>query len=81
MVSDILVNIGLGNGMTPDWHQAISWTNADLLTIASFKVLWKLNRSADIFIEGYEFENTVCRHAEICFIPQFIAIEMTSWIH
>ena len=27
-----LVNIGSGNGLPPARHQAITWTNADLLT-------------------------------------------------
>ena len=27
------VNIGSGNGLSPDRHQAITWTNADLLSI------------------------------------------------
>ena len=35
MVSDILamVNIGSGNGLVPFRHQAIIWTNANLLSI------------------------------------------------
>ena len=28
MVSDILANISLGNGLAPDRCQAITWTNA-----------------------------------------------------
>ena len=27
-----MVNIGSGNGLSPVWHQAITWTNADLLS-------------------------------------------------
>ena len=37
MVSDILVNIGLGNGLLPNRHQAITWTNANWLEI---ELLW-----------------------------------------
>ena len=29
------VNTGLGNGLSPEWHQAIVLTNADLLSIGS----------------------------------------------
>ena len=29
MVSDILVNIGSGNDLSPVPHQAINWTTAD----------------------------------------------------
>ena len=34
MVSQIIVIIGSGNGLVPKWHQAIPWTNDDLLVIA-----------------------------------------------
>ena len=33
MVSFKLVIIGSGNGLSPVWHQTITWTNADLLSI------------------------------------------------
>ena len=33
MVSDILANIGSGNGLSPVWHQAITSANVDLLPI------------------------------------------------
>ena len=32
-MQDILVNIGSGNGLVPVRRQAITWINADLLTI------------------------------------------------
>ena len=32
-VSEILMNIGSGNGFSPSQYQAITWTNADLLSI------------------------------------------------
>ena len=31
--SSISVNIGSGKGLVPVWRQAITWTNADLLSI------------------------------------------------
>ena len=37
MMSDILLNIGLGNGLSPDMHWAIVWNNTDILLFAS---LW-----------------------------------------
>ena len=33
MASGILVNIGSDNGSLPLWRQAITWTDADLLSI------------------------------------------------
>ena len=33
MASQILVNIGSGNGLSPAWHQAITWTIVDELLI------------------------------------------------
>ena len=33
MASDTLVNISSGNGLAPNRHQAITWTNANLLLI------------------------------------------------
>ena len=33
MASGILVNTDSGNGLVPVWHQAITWTNADLTSI------------------------------------------------
>ena len=35
MASQIRVNIGSGNGFSPVQQQAITWTNAELLTILS----------------------------------------------
>ena len=29
--------IGSGNGLSPVYHQAITWTNADLLSIGAFR--------------------------------------------
>ena len=36
--SGILVNIGLGNGLVPNRHQAISSTNAELLPIELIEI-------------------------------------------
>ena len=37
MVPDILVSIDSGNDLSPIYHQAITWTNADLLLIWPFE--------------------------------------------
>ena len=33
MVSQILINIGSSNGLVPNRHQAITWTNVDIISI------------------------------------------------
>ena len=33
MAFEVFVNIGSGNGLLPDWYQAITWTNAGILSI------------------------------------------------
>ena len=38
MVTKNLVDIGSGNGLSPDRPQAITWTNDDLLPIRPWKI-------------------------------------------
>ena len=38
----VLVNIGSGNGLVPLWHQAITWTNADLIVNKTFENLHEI---------------------------------------
>ena len=53
MASDVLVNIGSGNGLSPVRRQAITWTNAGLLS------LWhsRINLS-EIWIYETAYENS-----------------------
>ena len=52
MELETLVDIGLGNGLFPDWHQAISWTNVD------FSFTWeKFHTSTQATIMHNVFEN------------------------
>ena len=55
------VNIGSGNGLAPDRRQAITGTNAGLLSIALFgnKFQWNLNQNSTIFIQENSLENIV----------------------
>ena len=41
MMSEIMVNISSGNVLLPVRQQAITWTNADLLTILKNMILFK----------------------------------------
>ena len=45
-----LFHPGLGNGLSPDWYQAITWVNADLLSIEPFrnKFQWNFNQNSYI---------------------------------
>ena len=57
------VIIGSGNGLSPLWCQAITWTNAGLLSIGLLSpgnmFHWNLNQNFIIFIEENAFENVV----------------------
>ena len=57
-----LVNIGLGSGLLPVQWQAITWTNADLLSIKSSgtKNDWYSNQDTNIN-EEIVFKNVVCK--------------------
>ena len=46
----ILVNIGSGNGLSPAWHQAITWTSSDILSIAPNKLQWNFYQNIEIFM-------------------------------
>ena len=50
------VSIGSGNGLSPLWHQAITWTDVDLLN----KLQWNLNPNKEFFIYENAFEKIVC---------------------
>ena len=61
------ISIGSGNGLSPIRHQAISWTNAHLLSIAPLEtnfiqILFKIQK---LFIQGNPFENVICEMATI----------------
>ena len=56
MASDIVVNIGSGNGMVPNRCQAITWTNADFLTadiIMTYDVCFSAFVSALVLIMAW----------------------------
>ena len=67
--------IGSDNGLSPDWRQAIIWTNAGILLIepvGTNKLLWNLSRNSHIFIQENVFENVVWKIAAILSRPQFV---------
>ena len=45
-----MISIGSSNGLPPVWHQAITWTNADLLSIRTLGT-----KSSEIWIEIENF--------------------------
>ena len=69
-----LIPIGSDNGLPPDWHQAIIWTNAGMLLI------WPLGtnlseiliKNSYIFIRENVFENVVWKMAAILSPPQCV---------
>ena len=57
-----LAIIGSDNGLSPEWRQAIMWTNAGILLFVPLGTNFgeKFNRNSNIFIEENTFENVVC---------------------
>ena len=56
---------GSDNGLSPVCRQAITWTNAGLLSIGLLEtslLKWNLNQNFIIFIQENAFQNDVCQH-------------------
>ena len=61
-----LVIIGPGNGLSPGRRQAITWTNAGLLSIGPLRTSFSAIRiEIQVFIDENAFENIVCEMADI----------------
>ena len=66
MVTSILINIGSGNAW---WHQAITWTDSDMLIVIYSCVMW---------IKYYKclprkwIWKFVCKMSPILFMPRFV---------
>ena len=60
-------SIGSGNGLSLLQRQAITWTNADLLSIGPLETNFNeiLSQGSIIFIQENAFENVVCKMAAI----------------
>ena len=78
MVSEILVNTDLSDGMTPCWRQAIISTSLILLLIEPSLTLWHQSKMADILQAAFRmhfFVNTnLCTSTNILskYIPDGI---------
>ena len=68
----IFVIIGSCNGLAPIWCQAITWTNADLLSIVPPGLQWNFNKIIMINILENAFQNVVCKIAAILSMPQCV---------
>ena len=67
--------IGWENGLSPEQHQAIIWTNAEILLIGPLgtnfsKILIEID--AYIFIQENAFENVVWEMAAVLFQPRCV---------
>ena len=70
---DTVVDIGSGNDLSPERHQAIIWTNADLLPIRPpATLLMKFKLEIESFIQENAFEMVVCKLAAILFRPRSV---------
>ena len=68
MVSLIKVFIGSGYSLLPIQQQAIIWTNADLLFIASLGTNFsEIVSNYKIFIQEKALENIICKVSRILF--------------
>ena len=54
MASEVFVSITSDNSLVPNWHQAITLTNADWLPV-------KIKTKNKVFFQGNAFENVVCK--------------------
>ena len=70
-----LTIIGLDNGLSPGWCQAIIWTNDGMLLIGLLETnQWNLNRNLHSFSQENPFENVVRKLAAILSWPQCVNI-------
>ena len=65
---------GSDNGLSPERHQAIIWTNAEILLIGPLGTNFSeiFYRNSNIFIEEKTFENVVCEMLFISSRPQCV---------
>ena len=68
-----LTIIGSDNDLSPDRHQAITWTNGGIMLIGpSGKISIKFNQNATTFIQENAFENVIWKITAILSRPQYI---------
>ena len=66
------VSIGSGNGLSPVWHQAINWTNADLFSNGPTGTnLCEIQIKIQNYLHENTFEN-VCKTAAILFRGRWV---------
>ena len=78
--------IGSDNGLSPERHQAIIWTNAGILLIwpLGAKLQWNFNRNAYIFIRENACENIAWKMTAILSRLQWVnqpVIEVCEWMN
>ena len=62
-VSEVTIIVS-DNGFSPGWHQAMIWTNDEILLI--WPIVTNKNFKRNIFIQENAFERDVCKMATIC---------------
>ena len=69
MASDILVIIGSGNDLAPNKSQAITWTNAELVSVRPYETYFNeiIFLNWKVFIKENGFENVICKMWSILF--------------
>ena len=70
------VSIGSGNGLSPVWHQTITWANAGLLSIGPLGTNFsEIRIKIQIFIDENAIENVVRKMSAILSWPQCVNID------
>ena len=68
-----MANIGSGNGLSPVWRQAITWTSADSLSIG-LSLPWNLKLNTIIFNKKNSFENVLQNDGHLVQASMFYTI-------
>ena len=61
-----LTIIGSYNGLSPDWHQAITWTNTGILSIGPLGLNFSEIKKSYIFIKENAIEFTLVKQQPFC---------------
>ena len=77
------VNIDSGNGLSPVRRQAITWTNAGLLSIGPLRTNSSKNfySTSNIFIQEHALENVVCEMTAILFRGRWVTVYPKKYAH
>ena len=71
MAAETVVNSGSSNELLPVQHQAITWTNDNIVNCT-----FRNNHDNHIFFQKYVLQNGACKIAAILFWPQSVKVRI-----